>query len=419
MATNIYSIVIDDQLELLERAGETDTASSRIPWQPDQGGSSDAELLEREFVTRDPERLPGVSKTLPDNYLKAEIEFWYNLTPPKGQERDYVWCAHDGHQTHWKGYVMKTVDGVPFLIGKDCGKEIFGHDFNVIAHGFNARLKRQGYLIQLGSTVAALPAAIEELRNLIGHSMLGHYEKVKKRLRSDMRDLQRNLVAAVLRRGGSLMVEDRVRDYAAELRRADRQGDEDEELERAREKKERSEMTLTAFKRVRDEIRLRQKSQVNDPIYTLVERSVGSVSGGDLFRFEPAPREALEKRLDEMHSLHEEMSGPTDCLSTRKLQTVFRKLRECVKDIEVQLQRLRSPTDFFTARNLATVVDWANQVPKCGGKYRSVGRTIVWEAAHDDVEVTLPPGYEVPAMPKLVVLKLALSRSDEDAKSRK
>ena len=142
---------------------------------------SDAELLKRAFITRDPERLSSVSKTLPDNYLTAEIEFWYDLTPPKGQERDYIWCAHDGRETHWKGYVMKTEDGVRFLIGKDCGKDIFGHDFNQIARSFSVLHTRQGYLIQLGSTAAALPAAIKELRHLIAHPVLGQYQTVKAR----------------------------------------------------------------------------------------------------------------------------------------------------------------------------------------------------------------------------------------------
>ena len=418
-AAHILAIVGDDQLKSLERSGQTDTASSTSPCQPDQGGPSDADLLEREFVTRDPERLAGVSKTLPNNYLTAEIEFWYDLTPPKGQERDYVWCAHDGRETHWKGYAMKTNDGVRFLIGKDCGKEIFGHDFNMIARGFSALHTRQGYLIQHRSTVAALPPAIEELRRLIDHPMLGQYEAVKRRLRSEMPDLHRGLVAAVSQRGGSLVVEDWVRDYAAELRRAERQGDEDEELERAREKKERGEMTLTAFKRVREDIRLRQKSRDNDPIFTMVERSVGTVSGGDLFRFDRAPIKVLQAKLGELRNLQDELSAQTEGISARKFQAAFRKLRECIQVLEVQLQRVRAPVDFFTQRNLATVAGWATSIPNCDGKYRSVGRTIVWEASRDDVEVTLPPGYEVPAAPKLEVLKMALTRSDGDLRSRK
>ncbi len=417
-AVHIIRIVAEDQLKPLKRVGEMDTATSPSPGQADQGVPSDAELLKRAFITRDPERLSSVSKTLPDNYLTAEIEFWYDLTPPKGQERDYIWCAHDGRETHWKGYVMKTEDGVRFLIGKDCGKDIFGHDFNQIARSFSVLHTRQGYLIQLGSTAAALPAAIKELRHLIAHPVLGQYQTVKARLRSEMPDIHRNLVAAVSRRGGLLVVEDRVRDYAAELRRAERQGDEDEELERAREKKERGEMTLTAFKRLRDEVHLRQKSRANDPIYTTVERTVGRVSGGDLFGFDPVPREVLQTRLDDLRTLQEELSGPTEGISTRKLQAAFRKLRECVEDVEVQLQRLRAPMEFFDKTNLATVAGWATNVPKCTGKYRSVGRTIVWEAPREDVEVMLPAGYEVPATPKLEILKLALSRSGRDAKSQ-
>ncbi len=225
----------DNQPKPIERAGQTDIASSTSPRQPDQVGPSDADLLEREFVARDPEGLARLSKTLPNNYVTAVIEYWYNLTPPKGQERDFAWCAHDGKKTHWKGYVMKTKDNVRFLIGKDCGKEIFDYDFNVIARGFNAQRTRQLYLIQHRSTVAALPPAIEELRRLSGHPILGQFETVKAHLRSEMSGLYRNLVEAVSTRGGSLVVEDRVQDYAAELRRAERQGDEDEELERAHE----------------------------------------------------------------------------------------------------------------------------------------------------------------------------------------
>lgn len=379
---------------------------------------SDTDLLEREFITRDPEALRSVQKTLPENYLTAEIEFWYDLTPPKGLQRDYVWCAHDGKKTHWRGYVMQT-DDVRFLIGKDCGSEIFGHDFNLIARGFSALHTRQGYLIQLGSILAAIPAAIEGLHQLLSDPIHGQYKTTKARLRSKMPELYRNLVIAVTRRGASLDVFERVRDYAAELRRVEGYSDEDEELEQLRRKKERGQITLTTFKKLRDEFRALKKERENDPIYKSVSKTIGSVPGYDFFLTDAPPEDILRTRLDEICSVHDELSGPSEQLTTRKIQAEIRRLRTYAESVDAQLERLRAPIQFFSGAGLATVADWATKSPDCGGTYRSVGQTIVFESAHDDVVMALPAGYDVPRTHKLEILKLALSRSDSDGKFRK
>ena len=377
---------------------------------------SDTDLLEREFIARDPEALPSVQKTLPEMYRTAEIEFWYDLTPPKGLQRDYVWCAHDGKKTHWRGYVMKTADDVRFLIGKDCGSEIFGYDFNLVARGFSKLRMRQGYLIQLRSILAAIPAAIEELHQLISNPIHGQYKATKARLRSEMPELYRNLVIAVTRRGASLDVLERVRDYAAELQRADRHSDEDEELERMRRKKERGQITLTAFKKFRDEFRAIKKGRYNDPIYKSISETVGSVPGYDFFLTDAPPEDILRTRLDEVCGIHEELSGPSEQLTTRKIRAEIRRLRTCAESVDAQVERLHAPIQFFSGAGLVTVANWATKSADCGGTYRSVGQTIVWESTHDDVVMALPTEYDVPKTPKLEILKLALSRSDGDEK---
>ena len=92
----------------LENLAPKDSPSDEQP--------SDSEILERQFDTDDPEQLPGLRSVLPANFSTAAIEYWYDLSPPKGLHRDYVWCAHDKKATHWRGYVMKTLDGVRFLL---------------------------------------------------------------------------------------------------------------------------------------------------------------------------------------------------------------------------------------------------------------------------------------------------------------
>ncbi len=78
--------------------------------------------------------------------------------------------------------------------------------------------------------------------------------------------------------------------------------------------------------------------------------------------------------------------------------------------------RLHAPIQFFSGAGLVTVANWATKSPDCGGTYRSVGQTTVWESTHDDVVMALPTEYDVPKTPKLEILKLALSRSDSDEK---
>jgi len=378
---------------------------------------SDRELLGREFVTRDPESLPDLSPTMPSDYLTAEIEFWHDVTPPKGQDRSrdtYVWCAHDGKKTHWKGYVMKSASGVRFLIGKDCGKEVFGYDFNLVTRHFAALRTRQSQLNRHGSTVAALPGAIAELGRLIDHGTLNQYRMIKSRLRSATPDLYQNLAEAVRQHRGALIVEERVRDYDAELRRADYYGHEDDELERLQEQRKRREITVTEFKRLRAEVRARKKDREDDPIYRNVSKPVGSVSGGDLFIAGPEPKAVLQQELAKLRDILQKLSGSTEKITARSFTSLFQKARKSIETIEAELQRLRAPVAFFGETNLAGIARWASQAPECGGKYRAAGKAIIWEAPDDDVEVFLPREYEVPATPALEALKSAVSKTGLD-----
>lgn len=114
---------------------------------PELLSPADAALLAASLTTGDPEgqtaRLRIATTDAP------EIVQRYNVAPPKDEERPYVWCAHCGKPTHWKGYVVRLLTGELVNLGHDCGSKQFGFQFGTVENEFNALVDRQVLLRRL------------------------------------------------------------------------------------------------------------------------------------------------------------------------------------------------------------------------------------------------------------------------------
>lgn len=82
--------------------------------------------------------------------------------------RDYVPCGLSNcHTPHGKGYIVVTKDGQETNIGKDCGRNYFGVDFETLSAQFDRDLQEKEYREKVFSFVFKLDevqANIEQLR---------------------------------------------------------------------------------------------------------------------------------------------------------------------------------------------------------------------------------------------------------------
>ena len=67
--------------------------------------------MARRFWISDPEALSNLLERVPARDEVPEIEYQYDVTPPKGKSRPYVRCAHCFRPIHWKGNVWSTESG--------------------------------------------------------------------------------------------------------------------------------------------------------------------------------------------------------------------------------------------------------------------------------------------------------------------
>jgi len=362
----------------------------------------DADLLARRFTVDDPENLEQLSLSVPETDDPPVIEFAYDLTPPRGDERPFVRCAHCKYPNHWRGYVMRCADGTRFLVGKDCGAKIYGVDFKLVERRFGAQRTRQAYLRRLDRVQAAFPAALRRVGEIARSEVIGQYEAVHRDLKDGMPDLFRQLLQAVSFRAGVLYVEERVRDFAAEERRAERKKDAADEI---------AKLTVTRRKALRKAGKLPKSD--DRPIYRAVEKAAGRLAGAGFFK---AGSTSPSRDLAECHNrlkavFHELNDVPSEHFKTRRLKQLFQTLRESIAGIEDVFAELDTVNRFFDPDNLKTVAAWATRTPECGGDYQASGNAIVHcrtVAIGGDLMIAAPAGYRVPKMQALVPFRLAL-----------
>jgi len=381
-----------------------DTATQTTLDRPVEPHVSDAELLARQFTTDDPESLDNLCLMVPETDQAPVIEFAYNLTPSKREERPYVRCAHCKYPNHWRGYVMRYPDGRRFLVGKDCGAKIYGADFTLVENRFDEQRTRKGYLRRLGNVRVAFPELLRAVGDILhDHPVFTQYQACRRELHDNLPNLCRQLSLVASRRQGMLAVEERVRDYAAEQRRDEHQKEEQEEV---------AKLTLTQRKKLRKKGLLPKKDE--RPIYRTIERHVGRLAGDSLFVSGISPRQAVLECHDRLKAIFREITNRgSENITTTQLRTLVRELGDILDRIDGQLDFLNAVPSFFNPENLLTVAAWASRIPACKGRYHAQGGILLRLPVDDGdsgIRITAPAGYTVPRPDALSVFRLALTQ---------
>jgi hypothetical protein len=287
---------------------------------------------------------------------------------------------------------MKYRDGRRILVGRDCARKIWGVDFDLLVRDFDAAKDLAHYLKRRNEMRAVAPDFLAALALLRKDASLGQYQNLKIEFRKRLANLAPILDDIIDRQQGTLYVDDRVRDFAAEARRVVKDDEEAAPITLARRALQ--DMGIRADEATNDE---NKKKKQLDPIYTTIRRSLGVIAGQEFFRGgeDPVGLRLLhfEQRATATIGL---LQGEHDRSVT--LQQRLKSLTEIVDDIIGEIDRLEGLVAVFEAGNLSCLVEWANNTSKDGTTYRQTTTGIVIEPDRaDPIVVDFPSDYHVPS----------------------
>jgi hypothetical protein len=331
---------------------------------------SDQDLRRRLFTIGDPESLSDLADTIPSTDDVPEIEYAYDLTPNKSApRRDFVFCAHCGHPTHYKGYVVRFKT-CRCLIGKDCGFKYYGAEFHAIERGFLEERRRQINLLRLDDAVSELPHLLRSLNEIAETPGTRMFDEARNTMRAKMPDLW-NALAGVADGTRDLTVTQQVRDYAAE---------------EARDRNRRQEATID------------DEEEEDEPIYRFDSRVIGPLNGAAFCR------SGLGSALASFRGAHERHKEDyrrlrhlnTDRMSTRQLRTELNNLTNDLEKLRAYERPMLAVTSFFGPENLLRIAEWANSFTRDGRYGTREARLVFASGRQPPVEAVCPGGYTPP-----------------------
>ncbi len=356
---------------------------------PDSGkywsSLSDDQLLTTAFRTDDPARLPGIVQILPNTSDMPVVEFAYNTA---GAGIGKVRCIHCKYDNHNRGFVLKFDNGTRMLVGKDCGKKIYGADFDAIEKDFNAARDRADFLKMRLALIAHSSTLKTALANLASHPSIAMFAEARRDFNRAMAGVAASLASAAMTQSGALFVEDRVRDFEAEVKREEKQ-----ELLQAQIDK----FSKTEIKKLRSTGALPSGARKLRPIYKQVSRQIGTLAGLRFFELREMPAPTIE-------SLNKRVWSSLSALETQRMSNVqlgrfFREFHGMIDDILAVIDRLAAPLDAFEQRNLDLIAQWASSTSGTGEKFIA-GKGVLARYDHDVHllgNCRCPQGYERPA----------------------
>jgi hypothetical protein len=181
------------------------------------GKLSDSELLEVDFLSKDPSSLPNVLLEIPQTEALPEVEFAYDTSQTIGVK---VRCVHCRYENHNRGFVLQFENGDRVLVGGTCGKKRYGADFQTLERDFEAARQRASYLKRRNQTLAHAATFRSALEQLPLHPAFVSYKKTKREFSRSVTALARALHD--LPSDGQLYLPTKVRDFEAENRRYER-----------------------------------------------------------------------------------------------------------------------------------------------------------------------------------------------------
>jgi hypothetical protein len=178
---------------------------------------TEAELLEIQFTTSDPELLSGMSADLPPPGA-VRVEFVYDL---RGRAAGKASCVHCGFANHYRGFVMKQEDGTRRMVGRICGRNLYGADFDVLEKDFNAARDLADHLRRKNAILGAEAVLMRGIKEVLAAPSLAKFQDLRRALRRVFPGTLGQDLANIASRGLTLSIVERIRDLQAEERRDD------------------------------------------------------------------------------------------------------------------------------------------------------------------------------------------------------
>ena len=142
---------------------------------------TDDELVDVELTTDDPESLFDLVRELPDGDEEPYVEFKYDL---RKSGREELSCVH-GHHRHLAGFVMRK-GRFRYLVGWQCGKTIYGEDFDHYTADFDAAVNRQETLRKRREIEKETAPFIAWLERVSKSDVFKLYESVRRQIEHRM-----------------------------------------------------------------------------------------------------------------------------------------------------------------------------------------------------------------------------------------
>jgi len=313
---------------------------------------SDEELLERQFRYDDPEGLTGLCRERPDGSLEPEIVGYYRLRPSGGRAANpaatYIWCCHCQKPTHWDGRVLKDNSAKTYIIGADCGRKHYGDKFVAIDRAFDEQLARQKLLARWSQIELLRDQMLAEVDTVLKDPVWRTIDLKRQELHAAKPDFVFRL-SPLIKRGGSLIIREQLRDVAEEERRQ-RSYERAKARYKSLSKSEQAQMRRDGLAPERDD----------SPIYRTHEENLGPVRGRHVVIDDGDVRSCAIRLRDLLVQI-----APIDKLGNIRNTQLSRTLA----DIREASERLRGAFEenagawrFFEPANLDAVDRWYGSI---------------------------------------------------------
>lgn len=327
---------------------------------------TDDQLLGVAFSADDPTALDNVVLELPPREEIPTVEFAYDTKDSTGRKVRCVHCRYDNHN---RGFVLRFKNGRRILVGKDCGKKIYGANFDLTERDFNAARERAGYIRRQRAIRAATPGFVQAMASLLAHPSLMDFRNLRRNFNRCLPELARLTADACCRSGGTMMVEEQVRDLEAEARREEQMDIHADRL---------AKMTTTARKRAIDNGSILRSGKKLKPIYRTIPKPVGQIEGAAFFvTTEDPPDEALKVLAPAMVGVLTKLDA--ERLTNSQYRSVFLEIARKLDDIEHEIERLEAPLAAFEFGNLSRLAEWGTRRAQDGDVYKAELGGITWK----------------------------------------
>jgi hypothetical protein len=382
-------------------------------------GLTDEELLTISFTTEDPESLPGLVFDLPAINARPIVEYAYNF---RGTKRGLIRCAHCKYPNHREGFVIKVDENTRFLCGHNCGKKIYGVDFDMLRSEFSLARSRQLSLLRMNKLREKLPSFnsyIFELRTSAG---MAGFKNIKTEFRKNMPRLHGALDIVTRRWNLELHLEREVRDYKAE-ERAQNQYEKDLQDYNSATAKERSERHM------------RPPTLSKKPMYKMDPYLFGSIPTATLFTedcFKKSDFDALASQFAALeHSRATDDSGGHNIYryqgkrdqskanrvdrvvnTTHDIDRMLMDANTLLEKLDKMLGKYQELALFFEYPVLSLVAEWATKRADIPGFFKAFkgGLTFIDEDGKE-ASVSLPQGFTLAERQPLRAFKDAINSS--------